>query len=137
MREGGVKELLGPFRHKGGFDGCLRDLVVTHAEAGVVRAHVPVGLGLQNSYATLHGGAITTIVDVIGTMALMTKDHTRGGVSIEINSCFLNAAAADDVVDVTGTVAKYGKSLGFAEVELFSRRTGKSVAKGRHTKFFP
>ena len=34
---------------------------------------------LTNNYSTLHGGAIATIVDVVGTIALLGIDPTRAG----------------------------------------------------------
>ena len=135
-REEGIDALLGPFPHKGGFDSCLKKMTIEKFGKDYVQCHIPVTASIQNSYGTLHGGAITTIIDVVGTLALLTKDHARAGVSIEINSCFLTPSSADDVVIVNGRVMKYGKKLGFADVELFSRTTGKRVATGRHTKFF-
>ena len=38
-----------------------------------------VGHGLANHFGTLHGGATSLIVDVLGTMALLTKDVSRPG----------------------------------------------------------
>ena len=115
---------------------CLEHMTVDEIGDGFVQCEVEVTPELSNSYATLHGGAISTIVDVVGTMALLTKDHSRAGVSVEINCCFLNAAKVGETVSVTGKVSKYGKKLGFAEIELHSKATGKPLANGRHTKFF-
>ena len=137
VMEQGSDGLVGKFVNKGGFDQCLDGLTVTSQTPGEVEGHFEVEPGLQNTYKTLHGGAIATVIDVVGTMALLTKDATKPGVSIEINSCYLNAAAAGDTVEFKGTVAKHGRKLGFADVELTSRSTGKTIAKGRHTKFFP
>lgn len=34
---------------------------------------------LQNAYGTLHGGCTATLVDVLGTMALLTKEAEAPG----------------------------------------------------------
>ena len=54
-------------------------MICTHAADGAVQCELKVTEQLANSYGTLHGGAISTIVDVLGTMALLTRDHTRAG----------------------------------------------------------
>ena len=52
--------------------------------SGEVEATLTVNSRVENSYGTLHGGAISTLVDVIGTLALLAKDHKRGGVSVRM-----------------------------------------------------
>ena len=47
-----------------------------------VQCTLTVGPSLQNSRGTLHGGAAATLVDVLGTMALLTKDPQRPGASV-------------------------------------------------------
>jgi acyl-coenzyme A thioesterase 13 len=59
---------------------------------GLAVCSLTVTESLANSYGTLHGGAISTIVDVLGTMALLSKDATRAGVSLEMNQSFCSAA---------------------------------------------
>ena len=82
------------------------------------------------------GQRIHSCVVVCVRGRVRVQDNTRAGVSVELNTCFLNAAAGSDTLDVQGKVIKYGRKLGFAEVQLTSRTTGKLVATGRHTKFF-
>jgi len=101
--------------------------------AGHVIATLPVSNELANSYGTLHGGAITTIVDVMGTMALMAKDHTRAGVSVDLNVNFLSAAKIGETLTCEGRVLRLGRTLGFTQVDIKDSK-GKLVATGRHTK---
>jgi acyl-coenzyme A thioesterase 13 len=42
------------------------------------------------------------LVDVVGTIALLTKDPTKPGVSVELNTTFVRAAKAGETVVVTG-----------------------------------
>ena len=108
--------------------------------------------------STLHGGATSTIVDIVGTMALLATDPTRAGVSIEMNQTFCRAATVGDELILLGSVLKYGRAMGFTEVtirqlpdgvrEAVARESSPQgigalmldapvVAIGRHTKVFP
>ena len=84
--------------------------------------------------ATLHGGAVSTLVDVVGTLALIAHDPTRAGVSLEMNTSFLAAAQAGDELIATGRVLKAGRSIGFTEVEVRRKSDHRLIATGRHTK---
>ena len=79
---------------------------------------------------------MATIVDVLGTMALLTKDAQRAGVSVEMSQSFLAPAKGGEVVTAIGQVTKYGRALGFTEVRV-TDANGKLLATGRHTKAFP
>ena len=96
-----------------------------------------VSEALANNFGTLHGGAISTLVDVAGTLALLSVDPTRPGISIEMNQTFCAPAKVGDEIMVRGTVLRYGRSLGFTQVDIFhGNETGPLVATGRHTKAF-
>ena len=69
-------------------------------------------------------------------MALLTKDPHRAGVSIEMNTSFLSAASKGDKLRVVGRVLKYGKRMGFTEIEISRAEDDRIVAIGRHTKAF-
>ncbi len=131
----GAQSLVGPFVHRGGFDSCLDGMTIESMDGKAV-ATLPVVPKLGNSWQTLHGGAVSTLVDVMGTLALLAADPNRGGVSIEMNMSFLAPVKVGDVVLAEGEVIKTGKSLGFTEVRLFRKSDGKQIAIGRHTKAF-
>ncbi len=134
-KEHGIARLVGqPFPVSDRFDSALSGLRIDSAENGRAVCSFRVEKELQNSYGTLHGGAIATIVDVMGTLALLSVDHTRGGVSVDLNVSFVAAARANDALVATGVVLKTGKTLGFTEVCIRRAECGKLVATGRHTK---
>ena len=75
----GANALLGLFRHRGGFDRTLEGLEVTRVDSGAgrVEARMEVRAAHANAFGTLHGGCAGLLVDVLGTMALLSQ----GGVS--------------------------------------------------------
>jgi acyl-coenzyme A thioesterase 13 len=131
--------LLGRFRSKGQvFDQCLDDanFEVCAIGADGVECTLTVTPELCNNYKTLHGGATSTLVDVVGTLALLGKDPTRPGVSVEMNQSFTSAAKVGDQLRITGKVLRSGKTLGFTEVNIYSADdSARLIATGRHTKF--
>lgn len=127
-------EPTGKFQHKGGFDSAFEHMEVTKIENGRAEAKLVVTQAVANSYGTLHGGAIATLIDIGGTMALLSVDAERGGVSVEINTSFLAAAKLGETVRVEADALKVGRSLGFTEVKLINEGNGKVIATGRHTK---
>jgi len=127
-----------PFPASPRFDSCLAGMVVrSGTRAGVVMAELTVSERLSNSYATLHGGGVATLVDVLGTLALLSVDSQRAGVSLEMSISFVAAAKAGDHLIATGRMLKAGRNVGFTEVDIRRRDDGKLIATGRHTKMLP
>ena len=101
----GASALLGAFTHMSTrFDACLQDLdiVSVDSDAGTVTCEVLVTEKLQNAYGSMHGGAIATAVDVVGTLALLTKDPTKAGVSVDLSVRYTSSAKAGDTVVIVG-----------------------------------
>lgn len=136
----GIDSMLGKFHSSGKFDNCLGEeagLECIRIGDGEVECVLTVTEGLSNTYGTMHGGAISTCIDVLGSMALLTKDHTRAGVSVEMNTTFCSAARVGETLCLTGSVLRYGKSMGFTNIVITRQRDGAVIATGRHTKTFP
>lgn len=101
----GANVLLGAFTHVGHrFDRVLKDMRVDKIDtkAGRVVCTLPVTPGVQNAYGTLHGGCVATLVDVVGTMALLAANPKRPGVSVDMSVSFVAAAKAGSEVVVEG-----------------------------------
>jgi len=130
--------MLGPFKSSAeGFDAHFRDhMECVSVSDGVCVCKLVVPKSMENNFGTMHGGATSTLVDIMGTMALLTKDPLRPGVSVEMSQTFLAPALVGDTVTATGRVIKTGRSLGFTEVVIEDGK-GKVLATGRHTKAFP
>jgi acyl-coenzyme A thioesterase 13 len=132
----GSASLLGRFSSTHRFDSCFDGMQVTRIDSstGEAECELTVDHRHENSYGTLHGGAITSLVDIVGTMALLAKDHKRGGVSVDLNVSFVKAAKTGDTVRIRGRVLKLGKTLGFTQVDVLAADGVTLLATGRHTK---
>jgi acyl-coenzyme A thioesterase 13 len=136
----GLDSMLGTFHSSGKFDSCLGGeaaMECVRIGDGEVECVLTVTESLSNTYGTMHGGAISTCIDVLGSMALLTKDHTRAGVSVDMNMTFCSAARVGETLSLTGSVLRYGKSMGFTNIVIARQRDGAVIATGRHTKAFP
>src|SRR5687767_7981375 len=93
-----LKERLGGFR-KSGLDRSLAGKELLSLEGGKARARLPVGEAVQNPNGALHGGAVATLVDVVGTLAIMSADREhRPGVSTDLNVSWLSPAPGGSTV---------------------------------------
>lgn len=119
-----------------GYDRSLTGLEVLEVEGGKARARIPVSEAVQNPLGALHGGAVATLVDVVGTLAIMSADRDqRPGVSTDLNVSWCSPAPGGATVLVEATVLKSGRTLAFVQVDLRRENDGVLVAQGRMTKF--
>lgn len=117
----------------GGFDRALADMELIECHDGRCKARLPVGDSVKNLFGKLHGGAACTIVDDVGTLAIMSRDRdSRPGVSTDLNISFF--APGEGVLLIEAQVLKHGKTLSFVGVELRREADGVLVAQGRMTK---
>ena len=127
---------LGELFGKIGFDRALAGIELLSAEDGNARVRLPVTESVQNMGGNLHGGAIATLVDDAGTIAILTADRSsRPGVSTDLNVSFFAPAPAGTSVIAEASVLKTGKTLAFVSVDIRREHDGALVAQGRMTKF--
>lgn len=121
-------QVYGPFSKAMGF----REL--SYGEGRCV-CEVDVDPRVQNTNGTLHGGAIATIVDHAGTVAIMTADREgRAGVTTDLNASYFAPAPGGSTVVAEAVVLKAGKTLAFVTVDIRRKEDGVLVAQGRMTK---
>lgn len=119
-----------------GYDSSLVGMELLEVEGGRARVRLPVSQAVQNAKGALHGGAVATLVDVVGTLAIMSADREhRPGVSTDLNVSWFSPALAGSNVLVEATVLKSGRTLAFVQVDLRREEDGALVAQGRMTKF--
>ena len=103
---------------------------------GKARVELEVAPGVQNMGGFLHGGAIATLVDDAGTLAIVTADReNRPGVTTDLNVSYFSPAPGGSTVVADATVLKIGKTLAFVTVDIRRKADGVLVAQGRMTKF--
>ena len=119
-----------------GFDKALKGLALVGVAEGRAQARIEVSEEVGNLMGTLHGGAIATLVDDVGTVAIMSGDKDgRPGVTTDLSISYMSAAPAGSTVIIDGRVLKVGRTLAFVEVELRRESDQKLLAQGRMTKF--
>lgn len=119
-----------------GYDRSLTGMELLSLEGGKARVRMPVGESVQNPGGALHGGAVATLVDVVGTLAIMSADREhRPGVSTDLNVSWFAPAPGGSTVLVEAAVLKSGRTLAFVQVDVRRESDGVLVAQGRMTKF--
>lgn len=91
---------------------------------------------MENPNGHFHGGAVASLVDYAGTIAIMCADRDgRPGVTTDLNTSYFAATPAGDTAVAEATVMKIGKTLAFVSVDVRRKSDGVLVAQGRMTKY--
>lgn len=115
------------------FDRVMEKVKLVSADPGKVVGELVVEEEHQNAGGTLHGGLTATLVDSITTLALLSMENGRPGVSIDLHVSYMAPAKSGDLITITAECLKVGKTMAFTTAEL-RLNDGKLVARGNHTK---
>ncbi|XP_052872809.1 acyl-coenzyme A thioesterase 13 isoform X2 [Anopheles cruzii] len=118
-----------------GYDRCLQQVLMVSGGDGRCLAEFKVGEEHLNRAGGLHGGFTATIVDVVTTYALMTKENAVPGVSVDIHVSYLKGARQGDDVIIDANTIRAGRNLAFLECELRHKKDNSIIAKASHTKY--
>ena len=77
-------------------------MTITAIQDGHVTVSVSIEPNLLNSYGTVHGGATGTLIDIVGTLALLSRDVTKPGVTVELSASYTSSAKAGDTLRIEG-----------------------------------
>lgn len=130
-----VDELRAALSHRREWGWGITGLEPVTVDGGHVVVNLEVTLDHVNATKNLHGGAAATLVDVVGTLAIMNLDaHHRFGVSTDLNVSWFAPVPLGEIAVIDATVLKTGKSLAFVAVDI--RRASDDVlcVQGRMTK---
>jgi len=105
-------------------DGTLKQ-----AKLGSITAEFEVRADQCNHAGVLHGGIISTMLDEIMGMTLITVQIDHLYVTINLHVDFLFGAKAGEKVTVTSEVYRVGKKIANVEAKMYNQE-GKIVAKG-------
>ena len=136
----GTDALLGKFPNKPNrYDSIFHDMNIIHIDKqnNTVTCELTVSESMTNSYGTMHGGCIGTLIDVLGTLACLVNDPSRAGISLDINVSFVNAIKTGENIQCVGKLLKTGKTIAFTQIDLYRSGDYRHIASGRHTKILP
>ncbi len=118
-----------------GFDKSMVGMKFVAWTGGNATVKLEVVPEVANLSGNLHGGAIATLIDDVGTLAIMGGDaDNRPGVTTDLNVSYMSSARLGSTVLAEARALKCGRTLAFAEVEIKTEE-GKPIAHGRLTKF--
>ncbi|KAJ1835448.1 hypothetical protein IWW55_002557 [Coemansia sp. RSA 2706] len=103
------------------------------AEAGRVRGEVEVTKDYLNAIGGTHGGWLSTLVDVGGSLAIASHGFKTTGVSTDLSVSFLAASGEGTNIMFDAQVLKIGRTLAYTRVDIFNGE--RIIATGNHTKF--
>ncbi|KAG0329580.1 hypothetical protein BG004_002301, partial [Podila humilis] len=103
------------------------------ARKGQVVAEPVVTPQHLNRLRGCHGGLLSTIVDVGGSLAIASEDMHATGVSTDLNVSFVSGAKLGKILSIHSRCDKVGGTLAYTTVEVMVG--DKIVALGRHTKY--
>lgn len=89
-----------------------------------------------NYWGAMHGGAISTLVDIASTIAItgLDKNH-RKNISIELSTKFLSPVVPDmKIVYILCSIQKIGKNVAYSTIEIIEPKNLKVIATASHTK---
>lgn len=108
-----------------------------HGGAHGLRFRMPVAKALANRFGKLHGGAASTVVDVLTSYCLCMLEPDRlAHVSTHLAIDFLNPMPTGAALIADCIVLRAGRTLAVMECELRREEDGVLVVKGSHTKAF-
>ncbi|CAL4946298.1 unnamed protein product [Urochloa decumbens] len=90
---------------------------------------------LTDASKRMHGGALASLVDLVGSAVIFVGGSPTTGVSLEITISYLNAARANEEIEIDARVVGIGERRGCVTVEIRKKATGEVIAHGRHTKY--
>lgn len=105
------------------------DGTLLKASAGSITAEFDVRPDQCNHAQVMHGGIITTILDEIMGMTLITLKIEHLYVTINLHVDFLFGAKAGEKLIAVSEVFRVGKKIANVEAKLYNEE-GKLVAKG-------
>ncbi|KAN0040124.1 hypothetical protein ACTA71_012014 [Dictyostelium dimigraforme] len=133
-------DLLSKWTQFEGFDKQFLELCTCESlDKGKVVMSMTVDQKFCNILSNLHGGAISTLTDVISSIAILTTnlEVIIPSVSVEISMVYASPAPVTRKIFVSSSVYKHGRNLAFTDTTIYldSVNSGIVVAKGSHTKF--
>ncbi|EEC71905.1 hypothetical protein OsI_04677 [Oryza sativa Indica Group] len=135
---GATDEALREWRHHGSkfYDTfTVSGLRVDAIQPGRVLCSFTVPPRLTNARSKrMHGGAVASLVDLVGSAVFFAGGSPKTGVTVEITVSYLDAARANEEIEMEARVLGIGETTGCVTVEVRRKGAGEVLAHGRITK---
>ncbi|KAB8070063.1 esterase [Aspergillus leporis] len=131
-----VRSVWESFRATSGLEPRLLDnLRVTAAKPGQVNFELDIQKEHTNRLNILHGGTISSMVDLGGSLAVASRGLFATGVSTDLNVTYLSSGGkVGDRILAEASCDKFGKTLAYTSIKFINSK-GELVARGSHTKY--
>ncbi|OCK86299.1 esterase [Lepidopterella palustris CBS 459.81] len=131
-----VRSVWESFRATSGLEPRLLDgLKITHASPGKVKFEINIQKEHTNRLNILHGGAIASMVDLGGSLAVASRGLYSTGVSTDLNVTYLSSGGKiGDLIKAEASCDKFGKTLAFTSIKFLNNKD-EVFARGSHTKY--
>uniref|UniRef100_A0A0D9V8M2 Acyl-coenzyme A thioesterase 13 n=1 Tax=Leersia perrieri TaxID=77586 RepID=A0A0D9V8M2_9ORYZ len=83
----------------------------------------------------MHGGAMASLVDLVGSAVFFAGGSPTTGVSVDITVSYVHAAREKEEIEIEARVLGIVGTTGCVTVEVRRKSTGEVLAHGRHTKY--
>lgn len=121
-------------KRREGFTGYC-GIVIDEAEDGFCRGHVEIEAHHLNPRGVVHGGLLSTLLDVTaGTAAIVAFDSPRWAVTQSADVHYLRPARGKRLTAEARAI-KAGRSVAFVRAEVFDE-TGSLVTVGSFEMFY-
>ena len=110
----------------------LEGIDITASEPGGVRYEIDVPSSVLNYHGTIHGGFVSTLLEVAAGMA--TYAYGVSNVALACSTNFIRAVGAERVA-VTAEASHKGRSTAVVHCSVNQASTGKLVAEATYTMF--
>lgn len=111
-------------------------LSLHHSQPGHLLCTLLVTPKLANRYKTLHGGAIGSLVEMLGCAAIKSVAGPKDGMVTDINISYISGSPIEEEVEFEAKVLRLHENVGVATVDVRNKKTRKAAAQGRVTMCF-
>ncbi|KAK3316503.1 PaaI thioesterase [Apodospora peruviana] len=132
-----VRTVLKSFMAESGLEPRLFDkhIRVTNAVKGKVDFELDITKYHTNRLNIIHGGAIASMVDFGGSLAVASMGLYQTGVTTDLNVTYLRSGGkVGDTIRATAECDKMGKIMAYTEIKFYNQQD-QLVARGSHSKF--
>lgn len=132
-----VRQVWGDMLHRGGIEkAVLPNLQILCASQNYAQAQLKIDKTHTNRLGIIHGGVLSTLVDVGGSLALAANGYFMTGVTTDLSTTFLAAGGQPGhTILLDCYCQRVGRTMAFTFVEIKDNVSGKLVARGNHTKY--